>query len=400
MSQIENERKMPSAEALALFAKKLGVTPAELTHGSASASEPEAISRLQEGWRALYGGAFGEAEKAFRAAARAAKRGNHFVLHADAIAGLALCSERRGLNADAMRLYEQALGLFEEHAAAPAAVEAVAGIARCHQMAGRTRLALHVLETYLLKLHVQELEDPRALMRTYAALLWPYEQLGLFEEAGKAAEYALRLQSRVEAPEHVARMHLNVAGALFNLGRTDDALASLRKAEEIFRDLNWRTEIARAQTNRGVGLMNRGDLDGARRALEAAAETFQAVGFTLSEARNLNELARLERLSGRPARAEAQARRALELLEEMEVIPELALAHRELGLCLLDENRNRAEVHLRQATELYERCGEVDHAADTHRLLGDLLEREEPHSGTAEYRAGLLLIAGRLGRVD
>ena len=267
-------------------------------------------------------------------------------------------------------------------------------------MSGDAPLALHVLERFLAELHEQDLTDPAALMRTYASLVWPYTELGLHEKAHRAADKALRLQARVDDPEGIAGMHLNAARALLNSGRTDDALDSLKKAEEIYRDLNWRTEIARARTNRGIVLASKGDLLGARDALQEARDTFRSVGFTRSEALNLTELARVERRLGDIDRAQALARQALELLNEMDAKPELAFAHREVGLCLVEKDERAAEQHFRQAIELYTSCGEIDHAVDTHRLLGDLLERREPHAGAVEYKAGLLLLASRLDGID
>lgn len=400
VSQIENERKVPSTQVLTLFAKKLRITPEELAHGEPAATEAEIVSRLQEGWQRLYSGIFESAHAAFKEAIHLSKLVGDASLEAEALAGLARCRERRGQNDDAMHLYEEALGLLREHAAPPAAAEAVCGIARCHQTRGDTRLALHVLESYLLELQTQHLSDPRALMRVYASLVWPCTELGLNERANDVAANALRLQASVEEPEEIARMHLNAARALLNSGRSGDALTSLRLAEEIFRNLSWHTEIARAQTNKGIVLMNQGDLPAAQEALEAAAALFRSVGFTKSEARNLNELARLARLSLEWDRSEALARRALELLEEMEAVPELALAHRELGLALARRDSHASEQHLRHAAHLYESCGELDHAADTYRLVGDLRNAAEEGSGAEDYRAGLLLLARRLDRSD
>ena len=400
VSQIETGRRIPSLEKLALFAKRLGVSVQELATGVPPAVEPEAVLRLQEGWRQLYLGRYGKARSAFRLARQGADQLRHPVLKAKAIVGLARCAEYEGQTSDAMALYEEAQEIFRSNAPAPASVEAVAGIARCHQMKGGARVALHVLESYLLELELRELPDPSALMRVFASLVWPYTELGLYEKASTAAGKALKLQVAVNDPEEVAAMYLNTARALLNSGRSDDALESLKKAEEIFRDLNWQTEIARAQTNQGIVLTANGDLADARTMLRAALATYRAVGFVRGEARTLNELARLERLLGDVATGADMARQALELLREMEALPELALAHRELGLCIAPHDSPNAEAHLRGAIDLYERCGEIDHAADTHRLLGDLLERNEQHSGVAAYRAGLLLLERRLDRSD
>jgi tetratricopeptide (TPR) repeat protein len=399
VSQIERGRRVPRPEPLALFAKRLGVTPEELATGVSPSFESDAFMQLQDGWRSLYLGRYGRARRAFKAAASAADRLSNPVLRARGLVGLARCCEYEGQTADALRLYSSALHHFET-APKSASVEAVAGIARCHQMSGSPRLALHVLERYLLELEQEHLSDPAALMRVYASLVWPYSELGLFAQAGDAATRALKLQSRVGDPEEVASMHLNAARALLDGGRSNDALESLKKAEEIFRDLNWSTEIARAQTNRGIVLTTIGDLDGAQGVFVEALATYRAVGFVRGEARTLNELARLERKLGKTDEAETFARQALELLVEMEALPELALTHRELGLCLTIEDPTAAEAHLREAIALYERCDEIDHAADTCRLLGDMLEQREPHAGALEYRSGLLLISGRLGRMD
>lgn len=400
VSQIETGRRVPSLDKLTLFAKRLGVSVQELATGVAPAVEPEAVLRLQDGWRCLYLGRYPDARRSFRLAHQAAERLNNTTLHARAVVGLGRCAEYEGQTSDAMESYVQARDLFRENAPLPAAVEAVAGMARCHQMRGATRLALHVLESYLLELELGELQDPSALMRVFASLVWPYTELGLYEKAHDAATHALKLQEAVNSPEEIAAMHLNTARALLNSGRSDDALESLKKAEEIFRNLNWETEIARAQTNQGIVLTAEGDLVNARLILRAALGTYRRVGFVRGEARTLNELARLERLLANVAEGGRLARQALELLREMEAVPELALAHRELGLCLAQNDSSTAEAHLREAIALYESCDEIDHAADTHRLLGDLLEGRERYAGVDTYKAGLALISHRLDRRD
>lgn len=400
VSQIEGGRKFPSERSLSVFAKKLGVGVAELATGVSTTLEVEVATRLQDGWKAVYLGKYGAARSAFRGAARVARRLSDPTFRAKALIGEAWCSERRGEASDAMRLFAQALDTFRKHAPPPAAVEAVAGCARCHQMRGETTVALYVLERYLAELEEQQLCDPAAMMRIHASLVWPYLDLGLNDKAYEAASRALRLQTRVDSPEEVAGMHLNVAHALLARGETDLALQSLIRAEDIYGDLNWETEIARARTARGILLSTRARFSEARTELVRALEAFRSVGFLREEARTLNELARVERGLGNALGATDLARQALELLTEMEAVPEQALAHRELGLAVAGADEAEAERHLRRAAELYQRCGEIDHAADTYRLLGDLVARRVPHAAAEEYRAGLLLISGRVPSSD
>ena len=400
ISTIETGRRTPSRTALRHFATKLGVTAEELETGLPASFEPEAVLQLQEGWRALYQGDYTRASKLFASVEKDGRRVGHQVVQARALIGRARCTERQGQTEDALGLFQKALELFSAHAPRPAAVEAIAGIARCHQMAGDARLASHVLESFLLDLEGKDLVDPAAVMRTYASLVWPYMELGLHNEANDAALKALKLQARVDAPEEVAGMHLNVARALLNMGRPKDALDSLNKAEEMYRDLNWGTEIARARHNRGMVHMTNGDLEAAREDLRVALERFRDVRYVKSEALVLSEVARLERLLGDTEASVDGARRAVELLSEMEAVPELALAHRELALALRDSKHDEAEIHFRKAIDLYRECGEMLHAADTHRLLGNLLTETRYEEACKEFRAGLDLISQTLDRRD
>ncbi len=274
VSQIEAGKKAPSPAAVRQFADRLRVSVKELALGVPPNFEAQVLARIQEGWRALYLGDYAEARRAFAWADRESRRFRFPVLQAKALVGRARCAERQGQTADAMKAFEAALDLYRDHAPAPAAVEAIAGISRCHQMSGSPRMALHVLEQYLLELEVADLREPSALMRLYASLVWPYCELGLRRQAIDAAVRALELQPRVDHPEQVAGMYVNVARALMNGGRAADAIDALNKAEEIFRDLNWKTEIGRAQVGRGIVLVAEGEPEKARDDMRSAFNHF------------------------------------------------------------------------------------------------------------------------------
>jgi hypothetical protein len=75
---------------------------------------------------------------------------------------------------------------------------------------------------------------------------------------------------------------------------------------------------------------------------------------------------------------------------------ELALAHRELGLCNQAGDPTVAEKHLREAIELYRRADEKLHVAGTLRELGDLLcSQGDIDAGRDAYREGLLSLGDR-----
>lgn len=400
ISTIEAGKRNPSARALHHIAAKLGVTVDELESGVSASFEAETELRMQQGWEALYHGDYGAAQGHFAHVEADAIEYSMPRLRARALVGLGLWAERQGQNEDALASFEEAEEFFRAHAPRPAAAEAVAGIARCHQMRGDHRFACHVLESFLIDLQKHKLEEPGALMRIYASLVWPYMELGMHGRASEVAGKALRLQSQVEAPEEIASMYLNVARVLLNEGKARDALESLRKAEEIYSALNWRTETARARHNRGMVYLAEGDLESARSELTVALDSFREVGYIRSEALVLNELARLQRVLGDREAAEDLARRALELLSDMEAVPELALAHRELALNLVRKDAETAATHLEKSIELYEASGEVLHAADTRRLLGDLLAKQQSPTALGQYRKALMLLADSLEHAD
>lgn len=399
VSTIEAGRRRPSDKAMAHFADKLGVTSEQLFSGVSPSFEPEMLLRLHEGWDSLYQGHYEDSRELFRSAWRDARKIGQPHLSGKALVGIARSYEREGQTEDGLKTFEEALRELEAEPL-PARVEAIAGLARCHQMMGRVRLAAHLLEGYLLELEERNLEDPRACMRALSSLVWPYMELGLRDRAAEVAGRALKLAPRVDDPADVAGMYVNVARAHLAEGRPDAALDCLARAEEIYSGLRWDTESARAQMAKAI--VNGADENpgAAREELLAAISTFHNVGFSRDEARALNELARVERLLGAQDAAESAARQALQLLSEMDAKPELALAHRELGLAVRERDRQDSESHFRAAIEIYRECGELLHAADTHRLLGDLLASKSAPDGCSEYKAGLLLVSSTLGTTD
>lgn len=391
ISTIEAGRRIPSPAAVAHFANRLQIDPEELATGRPTSLPAELRFKLQEGFHKLYSAEYMAAEKQFKDINDAAQRYAMVRIAAQARVGLGIAAERQNDPQKGAVHFAAARELLQNEPA-PIWVESVAGAARCAQMSGDVREAIHGLETYILVLNKNGLLDPLALMRAHSSLIWPYTEVGLFKKAREAAEEALRLEPRVDQPEQVANMHLNVARELLRVGRTDDALVSLQRAEDLYTNLHWNTELARAHANRGIVYAENGDLATARRELEVSLELIEGAPDTLIQARSLNELAKIERLAGEGDRAVEMLTRAISMLQDGD-IAELALANHELGRCLVDKNPVTAEEHLQEAIKLYERAGKSMQAATAYRELGDLLsERGELDRGRNAYREGLVFL--------
>lgn len=392
ISSIEAGRRQPSARAMAYLADRLEVDRQELLTGRPARAETELRIRIQEASQELYSGRYEDANELFASIALEAERHDLPRIWARAEEGRATALERSGDVAGAERHFQRAFDLLQDEPA-PARAEAVAGLARCAQMKGQVRYAVHLLEMYLLSLETHGLRDPVALMRTYSSLIWPLSELDLHQRTSEAAAEAMRLEPKVDQPVEVASMYLNVARELFRQGHADDALESLTRAEDVYRQLNWKTEMARAHGNKAIVLAEQGDLEAARRENREALRLLEGTSSKLSRARALNEVARIERLSGHLDEAKAALADAIALLGDLDV-GELALAYRELGLCNKEESRlELAERNLRAAITLYRKADSFNQVARTYRHLGDVMcARGSLDGGREAYREGLMAL--------
>ncbi len=391
VSLIEAGKRKPSRTALAHFAERLGVDLEELITGRRADVRVELDLRLHEAFLNLYRGNYAAADTTFRRIIQHASHDGFVRIQARAEEGRGVVAERRGRPEAALRHFERAERLLEQEPLALKA-EAVAGRARAVQMLGDVRYAIHLLELYLIALREEPAADPLALMRTYSALVWPYSEAGLYRRASDVARQALHLEAHVENAEQIAHMHMNVARELLRSGRADDALRSLQRADDLFRQLDLRTEVAGAHLNMGIVLVDQGQLDDGRREIETALEVFRECSSTRDQARALNELARAERLSGRLDSAKELLQQSIRLLREGD-IAELALAHREMGLSSRDEPRV-AERHLRKAVDLYKRLDRPAALAETYGELGDVVAAQGSIQSAYQLcRDGLMAIS-------
>jgi tetratricopeptide (TPR) repeat protein len=395
VSTIEAGRRAPSQAALEHFGAKLGIPIDELVTGRPVDLAPRLGLRLQEARIRLSAGGIHEAESEFNAVKKNATRFGLGRLAARAVECLALCEERRGRLDEAVELYDEAIDMLREETPL-AAVEPIAGKARCVRLRGDIRYSIYLLESQLERLEREDLSDPDSLVRIYASLTKSYFDSGLFTKAGEAAEEALRLAPRVSDAAKLAQMHVNLTGTLIQRGELPDAEAALLRAEDLYRQAELQAELARAQLARGFVLSRARRYDEARELLAAARGAFEETSSPLDEARSLNEIARIDRITGQTDSAVAALERAISLLDQSDVA-EQALAHRELALCYMSTQPADAEKHLRIAIDLFERAEEATQLATTYRILGDLLQHRGDHDGSCDaYRTGIVLLEERL----
>ncbi|MGH2753593.1 MAG: tetratricopeptide repeat protein, partial [Actinomycetota bacterium] len=191
----------------------------------------------------------------------------------------------------------------------------------------------------------------------------------------------------------LAQMYVNVARVHVQRGELDEADISLRRAEDLFREMELKHEIGVARLARGLTLSRQGELDLARDHLVSAIRTFAGSKDEVESANARAELARVARLQGRLDEARSLLETAIETLRRKHDPHILAWAHRELAFCWTELDPPVAEKNLRAAIELYESTGEAVELATTYRALGDLLhEQGDDRGGCEAYRTGIVTV--------
>lgn len=392
VSTVEAGRRYPSREALGHFSSRLGVELDELITGRPPDLAARLALAIHEARHAVSQGEFDRCQRTLRGVFREASQYGFHALTAQAKCVQALVRERAGEPEAAIKAYEEAEELLKGEPVF-ARAEAVAGQGRCHHMLGDIRFAIHLLESFRDDLQREELVDPDALVRVTSPLVLAYLDAQLFERASEVASEVLRLSQRAQNPANIAAMHVNVARVLLHQGRYVQAERSLRRAEGLYRHVDYRAELGVAHLAQGYVLLRRGDLDRAEAQLMTARIHLRRSRSRVNEAHAINELARAARLRNRVDEAERLLRTSLRILEDGSDLSGLAWARRELGHCRAGTDPAGAEKSYRAAIELYEHGGEGLQVAATYRSLGDLLLAQERLDAALDaYRSGICAI--------
>ncbi|WP_030669466.1 helix-turn-helix domain-containing protein [Streptomyces sp. NRRL B-1347] len=399
VSTLESGKVRPSEAALRHLAGRLGVGYEELATGRPARLATDLRLRLTDARRALATGAPEDAAAVFRALHEEAVGHGLLPEQASALQGLGDCLLESGELTDARDCFAAVERLLADEPL-PRRVPAIRGRATAHLLTGELRYACYLLETTLDELNAAGLHDPDALLLLYTASIAPYMDMGAHARAAHAAELALALAPSVSDPALVAHMHRGVARTLIAEGRTAEADASLAKAQELYRQLHIRTELAHCHWMRGYVHAQDGDLEGAEGELRTARDMLASKRAALFTEQVEVELADVLRRRGKTAEAEALLRPLLASGADGADTGPLGAergavhaggAHRLLGLIAEERgDTETAEEHYCAALSLLERSSAAGDLADLCRLLGDLLRRTgRVEAALDAYRTGL-----------
>lgn len=392
ISTIEAGRRQPSRAALEYFAGKLGVTPEELATGRSPRIETGLQTDLQEARHLLSEGNHEEAEALIKRVRREAKAIRLPRLEAKALETFGALYELKGQLTEALDHYDRALELLKDESPTTWAY-ATAGKARCYAAQGESHYAIHLIENLRSQLGHNRLDDPEAMGWLLGPLVLAYFEVGMRREAAQLAGEAMNLVPAMPDGRARAALLINVARVHQQREEYSEAVGALARAEEIYKKLDFKSELAVAQVAKGFVLSREGRFDEARTDLEAALSVLEDTGSVANRANAAAELGRVERLAGNPERAEELLKRSIELLEKDSDPHVVAWSTRELGLLHVKEAPRKAEKLLKEAIEMFAQTSEVVELAHTYRHLGDLLiVQGRTDKGHEAHRQGLLML--------
>ncbi|HWG98378.1 MAG TPA: helix-turn-helix domain-containing protein, partial [Pilimelia sp.] len=368
VSSVEAGRRVPSGDALAHFASRLGVTFQELATGRSPQETVRLDLDLVEADALAAHDPAGAAER-YRRLAQEARALAEPARLARCHLGLGWAALRQLAPGRAIRQFEEAERLLVD-ASPPERAEAVAGRAAGLRITGDLRYAVYLLISVRDDLHRTGYPDPGALLTLHAHLAICGLELDDEELAGEAAATALALGGQ-DDPAGVAQMHLVVARTLLAAERAGEAGVALAHAREAVRRAGLRLELAWCHRARGRAQAAAGDVAGAARDLSVAYQIFTSGGQREQTLDVGVELAEIYRRLGRPDLADPLLSAAL---ADPDQPARTAAARRELGLLAAARgDAAAAEAELRAAVAGFRRTGPRRELARAVGALGDLL---------------------------
>ncbi|MER5336261.1 helix-turn-helix transcriptional regulator [Micromonospora sp. NPDC002717] len=389
LGAVESGVRVPSPEALAYFADRLGLPVDDLRYGRPADAATRLAAEQASARRDLSAGRLDAAERALTGIRR---RADHYRL--PELAGwaayhLAEAQLHRGSTEDAAARYDELAATLPD--GCPALRAAVlARQAYCLLVTGDAPRAVAILEGGLRALRAAPPVDADAELRLTNALMYTFLELSWRDRARRLEREAASLLDRVTNQEWVAQFHA-VAGQLRRDGELDEADRHLREAGRRYAELGLTREIALCHWARGYVLLRAGRPGEAGPELRRAREMLGAVGAVLDHAGATLELAEARRREGVLDEAGALAEEAARTAAACDHREIMAEADRVRGLVRAAQgDHDQARRLLLRAVDRYERAGLMGDVVITCRHLAELLlAGAERDAATAVLRRGL-----------
>jgi tetratricopeptide (TPR) repeat protein len=388
VSQIERGKTRPTVETLGWLAGKLGVDPDYLETGVSSAERARAEAALARAEALSETRAYDEALAEFAGGREAVARAGARDLELRALLGESWALIQVGRNEEALEL----LGRARELADGPgfSDVDRAAVLFRL----GVARYKLSSIETAvgLLSAALELAEGSGLASDALRAdiLGWRsrcYRRRRDWQAAREDVERALELAQSAGDKQATANAYFQASLVAEREGHFVLARSYAERARSLYEELADRGNVGRLLNNLGGLNYTLGNAEHAVGLLEDAFSVATETGSQVDAGQAMSSLAEVHLGTGRYAEAEAEARKAIELLgDRVDYLYEIGTAQLALGRALLEQDRlNEAEEMLLSADRSFEQTSSVSHRAAAWVAQGDLAAKRGAEGEAARH---------------
>jgi tetratricopeptide (TPR) repeat protein len=378
VSQIERGKTRPTPETVKWIAERLGVDAGFLANGVSADERGRVDAALARADALLEGRRNDEALEEFESIRAAVLATGLPELEARSLSGEATVRMRRGEVREAIGLLERARALSEGTAFSDverADVLFRLGVARYKLNSVQTAIGLF---DEALKL-AERSEIPSDQLRSNI-LAWRsrcYRRRRDLEAAREDVERALELAEGLNDKRTAADVYFQASIIADREGHWVLARSYAERAKAAYEELSDRGNLGRLLNNLGGINFLLGHPDEAVAFLKDAVRIALEVGNDAEAAHAVNGVAQVHLRTGDVARAEEQARYALELLgDRVDEVAEIGNAQLVLGRALLEQDRlDEAEEAFKAGESAFDQLSSGSHRASAWVAQGDLATR-------------------------
>jgi tetratricopeptide (TPR) repeat protein len=378
VSQIERGKTRPTRETIEWIAARLGVDASFLANGVSADERGRVDAALARAEALLEARRNDEALKEFEEVRASVLSTGMPELESRALAGEATVRMRKGDVRDAITLLERARALSEGTSFSDierADVLFRLGVARYKLNSIQTAISLF---DEALKL-AERSEIPSDQLRSNI-LAWRsrcYRRRRDLEAAREDVERALELAEGLNDKRTAADIYFQASIIADREGHWVLARSYAERAKSAYEELSDRGNLGRLLNNLGGINFLLGHPGEAVEFLKDAVRIALEVGNDAEAAHAVNGIAQVHLRTGDVARAEEQARYALELLDgRVDEIAEIGNAQLVLGRTLLEQDRlDEAEAAFKAGEQAYDQLSSASHRASAWVAQGDLAAR-------------------------
>jgi len=378
ISQIERGKTRPTVETIDWLALRLGVDAGYLASGVSSDERAKAEAMLARADALTQEQRFPEAVEEYRRALSSVLATGSQELQVRALAGEATALAHDGEPRAALDLLTQARAIAEGESFSDIdRADILFRLGMCRYLLSSISTAINLFSEALALGERSGLPSDRLRLDVFSWRSRCYRRQRDYEAAREDVEHALELAEAMHDPRALGEAYFQASVLAERDGHWVLARTYAEKAKTQYEILAEQSNVARLHNNLGglEFLLGRPD--------EAIAHLKQAFAFALEVGREhdaataVSSLAQVHLRTGDAPKAEEQARHALSILDGREdLLDEIGNARLVLGRALLEQDRlDEADTALAEAEDAFARMSSTSHRAAAWIAQGDLATR-------------------------